>query len=149
MGYKEKLLAHSFLVSLFFGPIWFYVNHSFAYTRKLLENLSQVSDVDYGPDLVNGSAEGLEFYIGKEPFEISALVKVFDTLNIWMPRVYMRVEMICDKYQQRLGLKGRHITQNGYWFSMTSNCATMCGLKRAQLTSCRIIIMNRFQFNYI
>ena len=25
-------------------------------------------------DLVDGSAEGLEFYIGKEPFEISALV---------------------------------------------------------------------------
>lgn len=49
-----------------------YVNHSFAYTRKLLGNVSQVSDVDYGPDLadvvdlVDGSAEGLEFYIGKK-----------------------------------------------------------------------------------
>ena len=57
-------------------------------------------------DLVDGSAEGLEFYIGKEPFEISALVKGFDTLNIWMPRALYEGGHDMWWVPAKIGLKG-------------------------------------------
>ena len=74
------------MFSLFLGPIWFYVNHSLAYTHKLLGNVSQVSDVDYGPDLVDvvdlvdGSAEGLVLYWKRTIWNICT------SLRLWHPQ---------------------------------------------------------------
>ena len=58
----------------------------------------------YGPNLVNGSAEGLDFYIGKEPFEISALKAL--TLYILMPSALSEGGHDMRRVPAKFGLKG-------------------------------------------